>query len=191
MNMKLVLIRHSNSKVDSGKYNPLWVLSEKGIENAKKLAEHSLVQNIDVIYTSNQLKALHTGIIVASKLGVFVKQRDDLTELTSLTNDWKEDYDGFIHDIYEGKIERHGDGESLQEATVRFNQALEEIVQLETCVNTIGIVAHGNVLSLFSAQYEDRSALEIHDTIAMPDVAVFDWESKTFAVQFGNYEYKD
>ena len=67
--MKIVLIRHSNTKVEPEKYNPLWSLSEKGVVAASVLAEHILVQDIDVVYTSNQLKALHTGIVIASKLG--------------------------------------------------------------------------------------------------------------------------
>lgn len=187
--MKIVLIRHSNTKVEPDKYNPLWPLSEKGLENAENLADHPLVQDIELIYTSNQLKAIHTAICVASKLGVFLKQREDLTELTSLTNDWKEDYEGFINAIYSNEIERHADGESLQEATDRFTKALEEIVTEESDKNVIGVVAHGNVLSLFASQYEDREALEIHHAIQMPDVAVLDWESKTFEVTFGNYEY--
>lgn len=189
--MKIVLIRHSNTKVEPEKFNPLWSLSEKGIENAVKLANHPLVQDIELVYTSNQLKAIHTGICIASKLGVFLKQREDLTELTSLTNDWKEDYEGFINDIYSGTIERHADGESLQEATNRFTKALEEIVAEENDKGVIGVVAHGNVLSLFASQYENREALEIHYSIQMPDVAVFDWESRTFEVTFGNYEHND
>lgn len=189
--MKLVLIRHSHTKVESERYNPLWSLSEKGVEKAHVLARHPLVQNIEVLYTSNQLKALHTGIIVASRLGVFMKQREDLTELTSLTNDWKEDYDGFIHDIYSAAIERHGDGESLQEATDRFTKAVEEIVATESDKDMVGIVAHGNVLSLFASQYEARTALDIHHAIQMPDVAILDWKSKTFDMTFGSYESKD
>ncbi len=185
--MKIILIRHSNTVLEPQKYNPLWVLSEQGISNAMQLANHPLVQEIDVLYTSNQLKAIHTGVILASKLGVFMKIREDLTELTSLTNDWKADYNGFIHDMYTGVIERHDDGESLVEATARFTKAVTEIVALENDKNVIGIVAHGNVLSLFAAQYEDRSALEIHNSIKMPDVAVFDWEQKTFTVPFGNH----
>lgn len=186
--MKLVLIRHSNTKVEPDKYNPLWSLSEKGIENASRLANHSLLQNIEIIYTSNQLKALHTGIIIASKLGVFVKQSENLTELTSLTNDWKEDYNKFIDDIYTGKIDRHQNGESLQEATVRFTKEIEEIVASEGDKNIIGIVAHGNVLSLFASQYENRSALEIHHAIQMPDIAILDWKNKTFDITFGEHE---
>lgn len=187
--MKIVLIRHSNTKVEPEKYNPLWSLSSKGVENAAKVAEHPLVQDIELIYTSNQLKALHTGIFIATKLGVFLKLREDLTELTSLTNDWKEDYEGFINDIYSGTIERHSDGESLQEATERFTKALEEIVAEESDKGIIGVVAHGNVLSLFASQYENREALEIHHSIQMPDVAILDWDSKTFEVTFGNYEH--
>lgn len=185
--MKFVLIRHANTKAVANKYNPLWSLSEKGVVNATKLAPHPLLADIELIYTSNQLKAIHTGIIVAEHLGVFLKQRDDLTELTSLTNDWKEDYEGFIHAIYSGTIERHGNGESLAEATNRFTYALESIVTTESDKNVIGIVAHGNVLSLFASQFEDRTALEIHHQITMPDIAVFDWDTKTFSTTFGSY----
>jgi len=186
--MKIILIRHAHTTIEPEKYNPLWSLSDKGIVSAQQLANQQLLQGIEVIYTSNQLKALHTGLIVASKLGVFVKQRADLTELTSLTNDWKADYVGFVNDIYSGAIKRHGDGESLAEATQRFSQAVAEIVVIEADKQVIGIVAHGNVLSLFAAQFEQRDALTIHHVISMPDIAVFDWESKTFDVQFGHYE---
>lgn len=186
--MKIVLIRHSNTEVEPEKYNPLWRLSEKGIKNAEALASHSFVQDIDVLYTSNQLKALHTGIIVASQIGVFLKQHEDLTELTSLTNSWKEDYEGFINDIYNCVIERYGDGESLAEATERFTIAVADIVAKESEASTVGIVAHGNVLSLFASQYEDRTALQIHHAISMPDIAVLDWETKQFEVMFGNYD---
>jgi len=186
--MKIILIRHAQTTIEPEKYNPLWSLSDKGITGAQQLANSQLLQGMEVMYTSDQLKALHTGIIIASKLGVFVKQRADLTELTSLTNDWKADYGGFVNDIYSGVIERHGDGESLTEATQRFNQAVAEIVVMEADKQLIGIVAHGNVLALFAAQFEQRDALTIHQAITMPDIAVFDWESKTFDVQFGHYE---
>lgn len=186
--MKIVFIRHAHTVVEPEKYNPLWKLSGKGVEQASALARHQLVQEIEVIYTSNQLKALHTGVLVAEELGVFVKVREDLTELTSLTNDWKEDYDGFIHDIYSGATLRYGDGESLAEATERFTKAVIEIAIAEQGKRVIGIVAHGDVLSLFASQYEDCTALEIHHAIRMPDVAVFDFEKKEFEVKFGNYE---
>jgi broad specificity phosphatase PhoE len=186
--MKIVLMRHAHTAVEPEKYNPLWKLSEKGIEQANALAQHSLVQNIEVIYTSDQLKAIHTGIIVASSLGVPLKQCADLTELTSLTNDWKEDYGGFIHDMYTGRIERHNDGESLAEAMRRFTQAITEIAIQEQNKEVIGIVAHGNVLALFSSQYEARDALAIHNDITMPDIAVLDWATKEFTTPFGVYE---
>lgn len=185
---KVILIRHSNTKVESDKYNPLWSLSDTGIEKATQLAVNPLLQDIEIIYASNQLKAIHTGIIVASELGVWLKQRADLTELTSLTNKWIEDYPQFIDDIYTGKIERMNDGESLQEARSRFTNAIDEIIQIESDKDVIGIVAHGNVLSLYASQFEDRDALDIHHSICMPDIAVLDWESKTFDITFGNYE---
>lgn len=186
--MKIVLIRHSNSEVEPEKYNPLWRLSEKGVTRANELAQHPLIQNIEVIYTSDQLKAIHTGIIVAAEIGVPLHQVPELTELTSLTNEWKADFDGFVHDIYTGVIERWKDGESLEEARMRFSGSIAEIVQNTPEHDTIGIVAHGNVLSLFAAEYEERTAHEIHQIISQPDLAVFDWKSKTFETTFGTYE---
>jgi hypothetical protein len=47
-------------------------------------------------------------------------------------------------------------------------------------VNNIGIVSHGNMLSYFTAQYTDVTPYALHDKIHMPDVAVFDWETKQF-----------
>ncbi len=71
---KLILIRHSNTIAEPQKYNPLWSLSATGIENTEKLKSSSLLKNVQVVYTSNQLKAIHTGIIIASELAVFLKQ---------------------------------------------------------------------------------------------------------------------
>lgn len=182
---KLVLIRHAHTQVEPQKANPLWQLSQQGIESMSGFVKNPLLCDMDVLYTSNQLKAIHTGIIIASELGIFLKQREDVTELTSLTNEWKEDYEGFITGMYSGAIERHEDGESLDEAHKRFSQAIHEIAEIEQEQDVVGVVAHGNVLSLFAAAYESRSALEIHHAIKMPDIAVLDWETKTFDVVFG------
>ena len=76
----------------------------------------------------------------------------------------------------------------MSEATNRFTQAITEVVNNESDKHVIGIVAHGNVLALFASQYEDRDALAIHSSIRMPDIAIFDWEQKTFDILFGNYE---
>jgi len=185
---KIIFLRHSNTNIEPEKYNPLWSLSDLGIENAEKLKTNPLLEDIEVLYTSNQIKAIHTGVIVASELNVFLKQEDNLTELTSLTNDWIDDYPKFIEDIYTGKIERMNGGETLEEARIRFTNTVDEIVKTEPDKEVIGIVAHCNVLALYASQFEDRGALEIHHSIEMPDIAVLDWESKTFDIRFGNHE---
>ncbi len=79
-------------------------------------------------------------------------------------------------------------GETLEECKARFTNAINKIVQDELDMDVIAIVAHGNVLSLYASQFESRTALEIHRSIQMPDIAILDWETKTFDVTFGNYE---
>ena len=145
---------------------------------------NQLPQEISTVYTSNQPKAIHTGVIAASHVHCPLHIEPNLTELTSLTNAWIEDHEKFVNDIYTGVIERMNNGESLVEARERFAGAVEKIALGHREGDTIAIVAHGNVLALFSSMYEERGAQELQALMQMPDYAVFDWESKSFDKKF-------
>ena len=186
--MKIIFIRHS--KTDRNPLVPItcWGLSEDGIDLAKQLSQYDIIKNIDVMYASFQTKALETAVILAKPNAIPIKADDRLTEVTSFTGPFEPDFDKYtqnIHDYYHGDIERISEGETKTEALQRFNTALESISKIEENKDSIGIISHGNILTLFAAQYKDVDCFKLHTQIKQPDIAVFDFLQKKFISFFG------
>lgn len=186
--MKLTLIRHSKTTPTSDIPNPLWGLSDEGISLAKDLSKKQMIKDLEVIYSSLQTKALETSILLAKPNCIPIKTNPDLTEISSFTKKFfGEEYDQIVRDFYEGRIKRIAGGETYQKALNLFTKAIEDIVDFESKEGkeNIGIVSHSNILAFFSAQYVDKTPLEIHDLIRMPDTAILDWDQKLFIKFYG------
>ncbi|MDQ3076185.1 MAG: phosphoglycerate mutase family protein [bacterium] len=184
--MLITLIRHSKTKLEKDIPNVLWNLTEEGVELAQQLSLKQEIKDVNVLYSSLQTKALHTSILLAKDNYIPLKTNPDLTELTSITQNFIENFESEVKKLYYGETERINEGESIKEGLLRFNHAIEEIVKVEKDASNIGIVAHGNILSIFSAQFIDMSPYEIHYIIKMPDIAILDWDSKKFIKFFGD-----
>ncbi|MGF7228587.1 MAG: histidine phosphatase family protein [Candidatus Saccharibacteria bacterium] len=186
--MKFVFIRHS--KTDRNPEIPIlcWGLAEDGIELARELSGKDVVKNLDVLYASFQTKALETAVLLAKPNAIPIRADDGLTEVTSFTGSFEKDFDVYtksVHDYYTDAIERISGGETKAEAVERFNATLEAIAKAEADKEYVGIISHGNILTLFSALYKNVDCYELHTKIKQPDVAVFDWDAKKFDSFFG------
>lgn len=160
-----------------------WGLADEGIRLAKELSQKDVIKNLDVVYASFQTKALETAVLLAEPNAIPIKADDNLTEVTSFTGPFEKDFDLYtknVHDYCTGDIDRIAGGETQAEALQRFNSALEAIATVEGHNQSVGIITHGNILTLFSAQYEDVDCYELHTKIKQPDVAVFNWTEKKF-----------
>lgn len=187
--MQLVLIKHSKTSIEADKPIPLWFLSSEGIKLAEKLSATDVIRSLDVIYSSLQTKALETAVILAKPNYIPLEVNSGLGEITSFTRKYLEEplYSKAVKDFYNGKTKRIAGGETGEEALNRFWHALEVIVKREKNLSRtrVGIVSHGNILSYFASQFLDKEAKELHDKIAMPDYAIFDWQKKQFLNVFG------
>jgi broad specificity phosphatase PhoE len=186
--MKFVFIRHS--KTDRNPQVPItcWGLSDQGIELAKELSQKDVIKDLDVVYASFQTKALETAVLLAKPNAIPIKADDGLTEVTSFTGPFEENFDAYtknVHDFYSGDLDRIAGGESKTEARERFNATLESIAKTENGKDFVGIITHGNILTLFSALYEEVDCYALHTAIKQPDVAVFNWDEKKFEIFFG------
>lgn len=186
------MIRHSKTLVEPGKPIVLWGLSDEGIKRAKALSGQDVIKNIQCIYSSLQIKALETCIYLAKPNGIPIKTNNGFTEITSFTNKFITEDEGYkqgVHDFYQNIVGRIAEGETSKEALERFNLILKKVVDEEAKgdVGNIGIVSHGNILSYFTAQYAEITPYELHDKIQMPDVAIFDWDTKRFINLWGAY----
>ncbi len=186
--MEILFIRHSKTHVNPEIPINTWGLSAKGIELAQHLSSHALIKQLEVLYTSFQTKALETALYLAKPNNIPIKANDDLTEVSSFTKQYEPDFELYSRRAkayYHGKIERINEGESQNEALTRFGKILEYIVEIEGNKSRIGIVSHGHILTLYAALYREIDTYAVHTQIKQPDIAVFDWEKKTFTSFFG------
>lgn len=140
------------------------------------------------MYASLQTKAIETMVYLAKPNQIPMRTHKNLTEITSFTNKFYtgDIYTQQIEQYYNGEIDRIAEGETIEESLNRFTAALEEIIATEEdSTTTIGIVTHGYMLSFFTGRYSDLSPFDLHHSIQQPDVAEFDWESKTFTRLWG------
>ncbi len=174
--MKLILVRHAQTTIDKNIVSTEWRLSEQGQAAALTLAQTGIFAVAAAIYSSLQPKAIETAAIIGATIGVDPKQEQGLAELSSVTTGFIPDYADTMHRLYAGEIDSINGGETLNEALERFSETIGQIA-VRHSGQTVVIVSHANVLSLYSAAHSDHEAIDLHNTIAMPDVAVMDWNN--------------
>ncbi len=180
--MKITFIRHSKTSVKPEVPITLWGLSDVGIDRAHELAADVRIKEIDVFYSSLQTKAIETMIYLAKPSAIPMRTHKDLTEITSFTNKFYtgEKYTQQIEQYYNRTLDRIANGETIEEALNRFIAALEQITETEHKAKNIGIITHGYILSFFTGKYTNLLPFDLHHSIQQPDVAEFDWESRSF-----------
>ncbi|MBP9717984.1 histidine phosphatase family protein [Candidatus Gracilibacteria bacterium] len=188
--MQITFIRHSKTKVDPAISPTRWELSRDGIRLAQELGSREVIKGLSIIYSSLQTKALETAFYLSKPNNIEVRTDDRLTEVTSFTNKFIADEDTYsrnVKDYYSGRIARISGGETIQEALARFNGAIQDIAAVNGAEKRIGIVSHGNILALFSAQFDATiDCYQLHKEIKQPDIAIFDGHTKRFISFFGS-----
>lgn len=155
-----IFLRHAQTAHDSTKNAADWVLSEKGYQDAKNLININDLNQVDLIFTSSEVKAFLTAKPLADFLNVEITQIGDFDEVRRS--------DKFFTDeeFLENKKKQLEDfnfpafgGETCNEALLRFNKALKKIDE-EFSDKRILIVSHGTILTAFFAR-----KLEIFDNL--------------------------
>lgn len=121
-------------------------LSVEGELKAKKLSEYSELENIDVIYSSHYVRTMSTAKYIAEKNKIKLNVDERFGERKFGINNWSElPKDYFIHQglDWDYKI---GNGESLNEVSIRMKEALNEILN-KYKDKKIMIVSHGTALT--------------------------------------------
>lgn len=174
--MKIILVRHAQTNINPEVNSTQWILSDNGRQAAVSLAGNAIFEGTEAIYSSLQPKAIETAEIIGDALKLPVGKEEELAELSSVTNGFIDDYAGTVHRLYTGEIQNINGGETLDQALSRFNRAIGVVATRHARADKIVIVSHANVLSLFSAQYSEMKAIDLHNSITMPDAAVLVWD---------------
>lgn len=173
---KLILIRHTEVEFSSDKYlgrNDV-SLSEKGREHAESIVNKLKKENIDVIYSSGLKRSIQTADIIASGLGVSVKENiPELNELDfgvieGLTrNEAEEKYPDLMKkrdtDLMNFKIP---EGESPVDGLKRALPAIKNVVS-ENQGKNILIVLHGLLMRTLLSKFTSNTIKKTYKNIVL------------------------
>jgi len=154
--MKVIyLIRHSEglkNKNDILNNDSLQIMNEKnplsvnGEERAKKMADMKELENIDVVISSNYVRAIATAKYIASKNDLSLNIVETFGERKFGINSWDELPENFekrqINEI-DFKTEN---GESRREVAERMHNSLNKVLE-EYYQDRIAIVSHATAIT--------------------------------------------
>ena len=169
--MKLYIIRHGQTEWNIQKRLQGWNnsdLTQKGIDDAAKLAERLKDIDFTHIYSSNQKRAVETAKILRKDRDIDIVELDGLKEIgfgkwegmemDDLLNKYKDEFDIFLNKphLYEARL----DGESYQDIFKRVESSLEAI--LKTGGRNILMVSHGVTIKILTAVIKEIPIEEIY-----------------------------
>ena len=162
--IRLILIRHGQTKWNvGGRYQGQSdiALNEEGIKQARQLAAHFPVSQLDAIYASDLQRAAKTAEILAKRFGISVQEESAFRELSF--GDWEgltyeeiiKQWPEAIEKFFKAPDTLHiPNGETFVQVQQRAMKRLHEILQENRMGDrTIAIVAHGAILrTILTAQ---------------------------------------
>jgi len=148
---KIIFLRHSDTQKNPNLNAALWGLSEEGKKQAEKTANLPIMNEVDVIYVSEEKKTALTVEPLSRKLG-------KKTIPVSFFNEVKRGDKFLTKKEFEAeKVKQLKDldyrafnGESGKEALARFKQGIDQILK-ENIGKTILVVTHGTILNIYFA----------------------------------------
>ena len=162
--MKLYIIRHGQTQWNIERRLQGWnnsELTQKGIKDARNLAERLKDIDFTHIFSSNQKRAVETAQILRKDRDIDIVEEDGLKEIgfgkwegmemEDLLNQYRDEFDIFLNKphLYKPTL----GGESYQDIFKRVGSSLEEI--LETKGGDILIVSHGVTIKVLTAIIKD------------------------------------
>jgi 2,3-bisphosphoglycerate-dependent phosphoglycerate mutase len=149
---RLYLIRHACAQMvgDAAEH---WPLSEEGRREADILARQDFWRPIDLLFSSPEPKALQTAESVIRRWGIPLEIVECLRELRRPR--WVADYQHLIAQFFTAPQESVAGMEPAAQVAERITRCIKELVAAHSG-QTLAVVSHGLVLTLFLARLADR-----------------------------------
>lgn len=194
MNTTIYLIRHSEEMKPKPNHmineEALQIKNEKGIlsiigeQKAEKMSRNQELQNIDLVISSNYVRAMSTAKYIANQNGKELNIIETFGERKFGINSWDEKPIGFEKRQIEEPTFKVKNGESQNEVAARMLKALTKVLT-ENIGKRIAIVSHATAITfLFMklGQYKEGG-------IYFNDKKIIDKEFKWEAPEIFKLEY--
>jgi broad specificity phosphatase PhoE len=183
----LILVRHSESKLDSQIPPQQWVLTKNGRKRCIPLAKRVAKYEPQVIITSEEIKARETGELLAKALELpwlsASGLHEHLREAGVILNvdSWAE----IVARFFDHPGERVFGLETAEEALERFSEAIQ-VVMDQNHENSLIIVTHGTVMSLYFKALTGEDAYHFWRRLELPAFYTVSWPDRTvLSVEMG------
>lgn len=174
MSRQLVFIRHAAVQIKPGIPSKEWRLSNNGRSCASRLAPQIASYHPTRLITSSELKASETGEIIANVLGLPCQTAPELHEHDRQGVTFFESREEFVAAVT--RFFRYPDklifgNETAHQALERFDTAVNHLIT-QYPTDTLAIVTHGTVLTLFLAHHNQFNPIPFWTNIKLPDFFV-------------------
>ncbi len=153
MNNTFYFLCHGQTKKDHDMPISKWVLSGNGVEQAKKLTQEGIFNNIDIIFSSTEEKANQTAKPIAVALGKEIRQINEIRELNRDKGGFMDadEYKYAVKHCLENQDESLHNWETATHALDRFSRKIKDLDQ-EYENKKILIVGHSFTINLYFAK---------------------------------------
>lgn len=169
----LCLVRHAQPKILPGIPAREWQLSEEGRYRCERLAQLVRAYAPDMVLTSQEPKAFETGEILAEQLRIPVSSVENLHEheRRGVPFQSRDEFAAAVKRFFEHPEQLNFGDETAEQASIRFDEAVGKV--LSEHAGNIAIVAHGTVISLFTAKYANLDGFSLWSRLGMPAMLSF------------------
>ena len=170
---KLILVRHSEPKIEPKVRANRWHLSARGRDRCIGLAQRLAAHAPDIMLSSTEPKARETAEIAADTLGILVAVAEGLYEHERKSAPYvsAQQFRAAVEGLFARPDELvHGE-ETADQARERFGGAIKSVLDNHQEAN-VAVVAHGMVISLFVGAVAGIDGLALWERIGMPSYIV-------------------
>ncbi len=155
MKNRYIFLRHGETEKNKNVHAKLWSLSKKGEKQAMNLLNDLESFNINIIYSSEENKAIETVIPISKKISKEINRLNNFNELKRGSKYLNKNE---FFDLKKRKLEDLNCsidlGETGNQAIVRFKKGIQ-LLDKNYSNKKILISSHGTILSLYFAHIKN------------------------------------
>jgi broad specificity phosphatase PhoE len=182
----LYLVRHAEVLLRGDRPMPEWQLSPTGEQQARDLSRSPLWDDLSLIASSPEAKAIATARPTADATGLELRIEPGLHEVdrgsTPLVS--ADEYHALVAAHFASPQESVSGWETAAAARTRVVSCIDQLI--DAAVGSLCVVSHGLVLSHYLADLRGHAApnLEEWRAIPLPGVATVDLETRELVTPF-------
>ena len=169
----LLLIRHSQPEVVPGVSPSVWHLSDEGRRRCQALSDLLRLYHPEQIITSQEVKAIETGAILARWLGIPSQAGEDLHEHVRKPGGVysRASFEASVAKFFKQPSQLVFGEETADQAYQRYYQAVRALLE-RYLGKRLAVVSHGTVMSLFICRSNKLGEYDYWSRLSLPALAV-------------------